>query len=222
MTSEVRPGVSAIGAPVDRFWDRTLRVAWWSVALGIGLEVVQLVLFAFQDRLPTVAQTVAETAGKVSWSVLVCVSISCGLAAGKARPRAMGLLGALSAPVGFAIARSVHKSVGSALSVAPGAAEALSPFLLAGIKAVEYGALGLVVARLTSRPVISLRSHLVVGLSIGAVTALVVSVLLLRLRPDTRLAVLATQAVAEVLFPIGCAAVIYVTERAARLARRDS
>lgn len=203
----------------DPFWGRTLRVAAWSVALGIALEIAQLVMLAFRDVLPDAARVVAETSGKVTWSVLVCLSISCGMVAGKARPRTMSLLGILAAPAAFAIARSVHKSVGSALSVAPGAADALSPFLVAAVKAVEYGVFGLVVARLTQRPVISLRSHLLAGLAIGSVAAAVFVALVLRAQPTTGTTALVGRTIAEVLFPIGCAAVVYVTERAGRLAR---
>ncbi len=219
MSSDSLPGVAHASAAPDRFWDQSVRVAVWSVALGIGLEIAHLALLAFQDRLPDVARVVAETLGKVTWSVLVCVSISFGMAAGRARPRAMALLGMLSAPAGFAIARSVHKGVGSALSVAPGTAEALSPFLMAGIKAVEYGVLGLVVARISSRPVISLRIHILAGLAIGVAAAILVSMLLLRAQPNTPTMVIVGRAVAEILFPVGCSAVIYVTERAMRLAR---
>ncbi len=210
----------AARAPTDDpFWGRTLRVAAWSVALGIALEIAQLVLLAFRDVLPDAARVFAETSGKVTWSLLVCVSISCGMVAGKTRPRAMSLLGFLAAPAGFAIARSVHKSVGSALAVAPGAADALSPFLVAALKAVEYGAFGLVVARLTQRPVISLRSHLLTGLAIGVVAAAAFIALVLRAQPTTSTTALAGRGISEVLFPIGCAAIVYVTERAGRLAR---
>jgi hypothetical protein len=203
----------------ERFWRRTVRVAGWSVALGIALEVAQLVIVAYEGALPGAARIVAETLGKVTWSAIVCVSISCGLAAGKARPQSMALLGLLAAPAAFAIARSVHKGVNSALSVAPGSAEPLSPFLLAGIKAFEYGVFGLVVARISRRPVISLRQHVAAGLAIGTVAAAVVTTLVLRARPETSAAGIATRVVAEILFPVGCAAVVYVTERAARLAR---
>lgn len=210
---------AANAADGERFWRRTVRVAGWSVALGIALEVAQLALVAYEASLPGAARIVAETLGKVTWSAIVCLSISCGLAAGKARPQAMALLGLLSAPAAFAIARSVHKGVGSALSVAPGASEPLSPFLLAGIKALEYGVFGLVVARISRRPSIALGRHLAAGLAIGAVAAAVVTALVLRARPDTSASAIATRAVGEVLFPVGCAAVVYVTERAARLAR---
>lgn len=219
MSTGPAPEVAPRPAVPDRFFEQSLRVAVWSVALGIGLEIAHLVLLAFQDRLPDAARVVAETLGKVTWSVFVCLSISFGMAAGKARPKAMALLGLLSAPAGFAIARSVHKGVGSALSVAPGATEALSPFLMAGIKAVEYGVLGLVVARLSSRPNISLKKHLLAGLAIGAVVATLVNVLALRAQANTPAMVVVGRTVAEVLFPVGCCAVIYVTERATRLAR---
>ncbi len=219
MSSDSAHGEAQRPATHDRFWDHSVRVAVWSVALGIGLEVAHLVLLAFQDRLPDVARVVADTLGRVTWSVLVCVSISFGMAAGKARPRAMALLGMLSAPAGFAIARSVHKGVGSALSVAPGATEVLSPFLMAGIKAVEYGVLGLVVARISSRPSISLKVHILAGLAIGVVAALLVNVLALRAQPNTPALVIVGRTVSEILFPVGCSAVIYVTERAMRLAR---
>lgn len=217
------PPASPAPAPArpetERFFGRTLRVAAWSVALGIGLEIAQLVLYAFQGAMPDVARVVAETSGKIAWSSFVCVAISCGLAAGKARPQAMALLGMLSAPAGFAIARSVHKGVGSALSQAPGAAEAVSPFLLAAIKAVEYGVFGLIVARVSSGPTITLARHLLTGLGVGSVVAVIVCVLVARMQPSVTASALAGRAVSEILFPVGCAAVIYVTEKASRLAR---
>jgi len=219
MSSDPAPEVASRAVVPDRFFDQSVRVAVWSVALGIGLEIAHLVLLAFQDRLPDAARIVAETMGKVTWSVFVCLSISFGMAAGKARPRAMALLGLLSAPAGFAIARSVHKGVASALSVAPGATEVLSPFLMAGIKAIEYGVLGLVVARLSSRPKITLKGHLLAGLAIGVVAALLLNLLALRAQPDMPTTVIVGRTVAEVLFPVGCSAVIYVTERAMRVAR---
>lgn len=189
------------------------------MALGIGLEAAQLVLFLLQDKMPAGARVVADTCGKVTWSFCVCLGISCGLAAGRARPQAMALLGLLSAPAGFAVARSVHKSVGSALQVAPGAAEALSPFLLAGIKAVEYGIFGLIVARLSGRPVISLRSHVLAGFAIGLIFGTLVLLLLKRAQPALGALDLVGKTIPEFLFPAGCAAVVYVTERAGRLAR---
>jgi hypothetical protein len=189
------------------------------VAIGIGLEVAQLVLFLLQDKMPAGARVVADTCGKVTWSFCVCFGLSIGMAAGRARPQVMALLGLLSAPAGFAIARSVHKSVGSALQVAPGAAEALSPFLLAGIKAVEYGIFGVIVARLSSRPVISLKGHVLAGLGIGFVVGILVMVLLKRALPNLGTLDLVGRTIPEFLFPAGCAAVVYVTERASRLAR---
>jgi len=108
MSSDSLPGVAHTSAAPDRFWDQSVRVAVWSVALGIGLEVAHLVLLAFQDRLPDVARVVA---------------------------------------------------------------------------------------------------------------AILVSMLLLRAQPNTPTMVIVGRAVAKVLFPVGCSAVIYVTERAMRLAR---
>jgi hypothetical protein len=203
----------------DRLFDRALRVAGWAVALGVALELAHLAVLAFGDQTPAPVRMFAETLGKVTWSVLVCVSISCGLAAGNAWPRTMALLGLLSAPAGFAIARSEHKGVSAALSVAPGSAEPLSPFLLAVIKWIEFGVFGLVVARLTMRASVSLRAHLAAGAAIGLVVAAVVVSLHLRAQPDAGFGVLAGRAVAEILFPTGCAAVVCVSERAARLAR---
>ncbi len=58
----------------------------------------------------------------------------------------MGFLGLLSTPLAFEVSRVVHKGALEALAVSGGRGDDVSPLLVATIKAVEYGCLGLGVA----------------------------------------------------------------------------
>ena len=79
----------------------------------------------------------------VSWSLLVCVGLSVGTTVQKARVPVMGFLGFLAAPAAFEISRVLHKGAIQALAISGSAGDDLSPFLLALIKGLEYGCLGL-------------------------------------------------------------------------------
>jgi hypothetical protein len=116
----------------------------------------------------------------------------------------------------------VHKGVGQALSAGAPPGGSHSPFLLAGIKALEYAVFGWIAGRLTSGSALSLRRHVGLGLGVGAATAAVLTVLHRRANPSETTAESVVRVVAEVLFPVGCACVLYVAERAARTSRARS
>src|SRR5438105_13225124 len=121
---------------------RVGRIAGWSVAVGIALELVQLAVLLAHDKMPTAVQAFADAGGKIAWSSGMCAALAAGLAAAHSRPRMAGLFGALAAPLAFILARAVHRGLSHALSAAPGLSDPLSPWLVSPLKAVEDGLFG--------------------------------------------------------------------------------
>ena len=180
--------------------------------------VLLLVLHAFTETAGhTPKPFVADLAQKVSWSLFVCVGLALGTTVAKARPGVMGLLGLISAPLGFSVARAAHKGVSHALGLAaaPGSASLL---VVGGLKALEYGVLGAVLGALSrkGRPA-SLWSHLGSGTAVGLTfgTAIIAVLTSAAAKPPTLLD-LAVRGLNELLFPIGCSLVLYAAEAIGR------
>lgn len=203
------------------FWRRTRTVAFWSVVVGVLLELSILGLVAIEKGLPDSARAIAQVASKVSWSGVVCFGISCGLAASSSRAQILGLLGAVSGPVGFAIARSVHKGTLQAISNVPAGSpdDLYSPYLLAGIKAVEYGLFGLWLGRIVSDDEARLARYVRAGLTLGLVFAGLIVVLFQRAKPELSVVELAAKGVNELVFPVGCSFVLFLTKKTSAAVR---
>lgn len=200
--------------PSDRSLDlapRILRAAWMSIALGLLIEVALIVTAVVFGKSGPLSPFLADLAGKMTWSVLVCVGISVGSAAAGARAPVMGLLGLISAPTGFVLAKVVHKSAAQALDVAMAASTSgPTPGQLIVIRALEYGILGLTVGYISRKPWGRFPVYAAVGLGMGAVVASLVLWITISTAatPPPALA-LASKAVNELLFPLGCSMVLY-------------
>src|SRR5918998_3905122 len=121
-----------------------LRVAWLAILLGLAMEGLLLLLGAGFGESLGLRSVVADLVRNVSWSVFVCVGLAVGTTFAKARVPAMGLLGLFSGPLAFEASRVFHKGTLEALGATAGGGGAeLSPLLIALIKGVEYGCLGL-------------------------------------------------------------------------------
>ncbi len=193
-----------------------LRSSWWAIVLGLVLEGLQLAAAAVAGAgTPGAASMLADTAQKVSWSYIVCVALACGTAATRGGPTAIGLLGALAAPVAFGIARAAHKGVAQALSV--NLATGPSPWLLAGVKAAEYAVFGFVVTRLVRRPELRLPAYVRTGLVVGALFGAPLLWIMDSAAPQgLATPVLVSRGINELLFPVGCACVLWSTSMLAR------
>jgi len=99
-------------APKPEFISRTLRAAWLAILLGCFVEAL-LVLAASFGEVQSIKPFVAELTQKISWSVIVCAALACGTAANRMRAGVMGIVGMLSGPIAFHVARSFH--IGCAL-----------------------------------------------------------------------------------------------------------
>jgi hypothetical protein len=216
--SPAAPALVEGGArPAYPLWRRAVRVAWLSIGLGIALEVLLLMLAAFSGTGgETPKPFLSDLAQKVSWSFIVCVGIALGTAASKARPGVMGVLGLISAPLAFSVARAVHKGLNQAMGLAPAMGGA-SPFLLAALKAVEYGLLGALLGAVSRRKDAGLGAYAGAGAALGLTFGVAIVTLIARASaaPPT-LVDLTAKGINEVLFPIGCSLVLYGTETVGR------
>ena len=191
-----------------------LKVAWMSVLLGLFIELLLLLIAAGFGVLGGLKPYAADLVQKVSWAAIVCVGIAIGTAATKMRWAAMGLLGLLAAPIGFHVARALHKGAGQALGLAdPAVALSPTPMTLALIKAVEYGLLGLAVGWLARRTWGGVGAHLAVGLAVGVLFGGLTIGLVMQAAPNPLAwSALLARAANEIIFPMGCALVLFAAQ----------
>ncbi len=191
-----------------------LRVAWLSILLGLALEVIMLVIAANANKLPGIAPIIADVVQKISWSGLVCTGLAFGKAASSSNPTWMAFAGLLSAPTALAAARVLHKSTAQALKVAEAGAAAAFPFFIAGLKGVEYAALGLLLGWIGKRASSGLVAYSCSGLLIGVVFGTTIAAASTSGGFETMKII--PPLVNEVLFPVGCSLAIYAADAIGR------
>jgi hypothetical protein len=192
-----------------------LKAAWLSVLLGLGMEVLLLIIAAYFKTSVSSQVIVADLVQKISWSTLVCSGVALGLAASKMRAQAMGLFGFIAAPIAFYAAKALHKSVTQALAIAgPAIVAAPSPLLLALIKAFEYAALGYLIGRLGKKASAGLAEHALTGLGIGLVFGGTIVYLMVNMAAvPLPLFGIISRCANEIIFPVGCAVVLYTAQK---------
>jgi len=191
-----------------------LHVAWMAIVLGLAIQLVLLAVASYAGNAPTMQGFVAELTQKMSWSAIVCTGVAVGRAVGKQREGAMALSGLLAAPLGFTIARTVQSSVSQALKVAGGAPGLLSPVLIGSLRGIEYAFLGWLLGKVSKNPRAGAAAHLGAGLAAGVVFG--GTLVLLTVRAATEppsAAALVNLTLNEVLFPVGCALVLFTANR---------
>lgn len=193
-----------------------------SIFLGLALEALLLVVTTVAGTFPQAKPILADLVQKVSWSAIVCMGLALGFGASTTRPTAMGIAGFLAAPLGFNVARALHKGAIQILGLGAAAYTGPSPLLLAFIKAVEYGCLGIALGRVGRRfpgalaPAIT---GLLIGLVFGgAILAIVIAD---AAHPLTA-AEFASRAINEVIFPVGCSLVLYSTTYLTKVVARSA
>jgi|SRR5829696_8516682 hypothetical protein len=185
-----------------------LRVAWLAVILGLAMEVLLLVLGGVVGDALGLKPFVADLVRNVTWSVFVCAGLAVGTAVVKARAPLMGFLGLVSGPLAFEASRVVHKGTLEALAITGGGGN-LSPVLVAGIKGIEYGCLGLGVGWVSQRRWGGAAAHVAVGLLVGLTFGSVELALVAGATPPPPTSDLFVDGVNEVLFPVGCSLVLF-------------
>jgi hypothetical protein len=188
-----------------------LHVAWLSIGLGVGLEILVLAATALFSDSPGIKDALAGLARSVPWSVMVCVALAFGKAAAeKAQAKVMGIAGLVGAPVAFTVAKVIHQGTLAAL----GMEAAGGAIVLIGVlKSLEYGFLGAGLGWLTERRRVTLARYAGFGLAVGIVFG---TAILLTTRasqnptPDT--AKLVARGLDELFFPLGCSLVLFATD----------
>jgi hypothetical protein len=185
-----------------------LRVAWLAVVLGLVMEGILLLAGAGLGQSIGLGKLAADLVRNVSWSAFVCVGLAVGTTVAKARLPLAGLAGLLAAPTAFEVSRTLHKGTLEALAVS-GDATAPPALLVAVIKGVEYGCLGMAVAWLGSRSWGGAAAHAGLGLLVGTVFGGTLVAVTLAFVPATPVAALVLQGINELLFPVGCSLVLF-------------
>jgi len=198
-------------AEVHKLGPTLLRVAWLAVLLGFVMEALLLLFAAGFGILPGLGEAVADLARQVSWSTIVCVGLAIGTVVSKARAQLMGLLGLLAAPLASTVARTVHQGTLGALTVAEKTSWFTSSLLfVAFLKGVEYGCLGLILGWIGQRAWGGAAAHVAAGLAVGLVFGSATGALNQLTAPEPlSTAKLVAQGVNEILFPVGCALVLF-------------
>lgn len=202
-------GASGLMETISGLGPRLMRAAWLAILLGLGVEVVLLLVAVFGG--PGMGTFLADLVKNVTWSVFVCVGLAVGTAITRAQVPLMGLLGLLAAPAAFEVSRALHKGTIEALALSGGTdAAPTSTFLLAALKGVEYGCLGLIIGWVGSRAWGGAAAHLAAGLAVGTVFGGSILGLVYGMDPGSfSTADLLSRGVNELLFPVGCALVLF-------------
>ena len=192
--------------------DVLVRVAWLAILLGFAMEILILLPQAGFGVLPGLESVLKDLAGRVTWSTLVCAGLAAGTAASRARAPLMGLFGLLAAPIAFHLSRALQQGVAKTVEeVAAGVSFGSQPLLiLALLKAVEYGCLGVTIGWIGGRPWGGALAHAAVGLGVGILFGgAIVSFTYYTAPEPLTTADLFSRSINEVLFPVGCSLVLY-------------
>ena len=192
--------------------DVLVRVAWLAILLGFAMEILILLPQAGFGVLPGLESVLKDLAGRVTWSTLVCAGLAAGTAASRARAPLMGLFGLLAAPIAFHLSRALQQGVAKTLEVAASGASVGSQtlILLALLKALEYGCLGVAINWIGRRPWGGALAHAAVGLAVGIVFGgAIVSYTYWTAPEPLAVAGLFSRGMNEILFPVGCSLVLY-------------
>ena len=194
---------------------RILRLCW--LAIGLGLLVQVLIVIAKMSvgaPFPGI-RWLPDLLGGITWALIVCAGVGLGVAAGEARKAVMGALGLISATLAFLAAKGVQRAV-QAFMDAP--ADRIAPvfYATAVVRTVEYAALGFALGWLLSRPGKGAASFALTGFAVGLIFG-GVTLWLNMTMGSPKPPQLAALAVNELLFPVGCAVVIFLASRAGRM-----
>jgi uncharacterized protein DUF5317 len=193
-------------------WVTLLRVAWLAILLGLLLQLALLLVAAGFGTVTGPQPLLAEASKTVSWSLLVCVGVALGRVVAKGRVPLEGAAGLLAAPLALTAANTLQKGVAEALNVS-GAAVGPAPLWVLAIKAAEYACLGLALGWIGRRAWGSALGHAGAGLATGIIFGGAFLTIVIQSAPTPlSTSSLLARGVNELLFPIGCALVVFIAE----------
>jgi Family of unknown function (DUF5317) len=191
-------------------WPTLLRVAWLAILLGLLLQLALLLVAAGFGTVAGPRSVLVETCRTVCWSLLVCVGVALGRVAAKGRVPLEGVTGLLAAPLALTAANTVQKGVAEALNTAGAPAGPPALWVLV-LKAAEYACLGLALGWVGRRARAGALGYMAAGLASGIIFGGAFLTLTVQSAP-TPLPSLLAKAINELLFPVGCALVVFIAE----------
>ncbi len=215
--TSIMPDAAASRAP-QSLGKTLFHVAWMAILLGLILELAILVVATTFNQVIAGKPVIADLVQKVSWSVIVCMGLALGRGAVRmqalsVQAPAMGLVGLLSGPMAFAIARSLHEGTQEALFIKVFQSGAGSPLLLALIKGIEYGCLGALLAWIGKQIWGRALAHAGAGFAIGAVFgAILIGMMVRDAAAKATLGAILSRAINEIINPVGCSLTLYAAE----------
>ncbi len=212
------PEIVEVTASASSLSRTLLHVAWMAILLGLIVEALILIVAASFGSLIAGKPVLADLVQKVSWSVIVCIGLALArgatrLFASEVQAAAMGIAGLLTAPAAFAIARSLHEGIQEALFIKVLQGGAGSPVMLALIKGIEYGCLGVLLVWVGKQIWGKALAHAGVGLVVGVVFGAVLIVAMVwGAKSPMGLGAMLSRAINEVINPVGCSLTLYASE----------
>ncbi len=192
---------------------RIALIAWLSIVLGFAMQALVLVGKLSVGNNPGLTQVMIDLAQGVTWSFFVCAGVGLGTTIAKAHKALGGLIGLIVAPIAMGIAKGSQKFMVSALG-ATQKPVLLSLTTLGVIRAIEYGILGWVLAWLVANQESRATRFLLAGAAVGLVFGGSTTMLTFQAAAAKGIALAAPQIVAtavnEVVFPMGCALVVFI------------
>ena len=194
-----------------------MRVVTLSLLLVATLEVLLVLSAAAGGGLEGPGPFLLDLAQKVPWGVGVCTGVWLGLELGRGRAVVVAAAALVAAPIASLLLRAVAEGAHAmAFAEAP---TGPPPLVVAAIKGIEYACLGLLVAWLGRRSWARIQHHAAAGMLVAVpfgLGLLALSAASSELPLDTRRMVV--WAVNELLFPIGCALILFSAAQAERRA----
>lgn len=192
------------------------------LAVVLGFVMQGVVLGLTLARPAGAGSVAAGLVGGVTWSVLICAGVALGTAIAQGRPFLAGIVGLLVAPAALGLSKAAQKVMAGWLGAA--SSPALVPLATVSVlRAVEYGLLGWLLGRLVSRGEGEAWRYMGAGAVAGIVFGGAIAALTWRAAQvagapltDARVAAVVLN---EVVFPVGCAAVIYASQLVGRSLR---
>ncbi|RWP37225.1 MAG: hypothetical protein EOR04_28125 [Mesorhizobium sp.] len=217
--SSVAPNADPLSHDAMLALRRVVMVAWLAIALGFAMEALTLAGRLAAGSHPATTLILIELAQGATWAFFVCAGLSLGTAIAKVRASLGGLIAAISAPLAMAIAKGSQKVMVTALDAATKPAP-LSLTTLGVLRAIEYGLLGWILASLASKEKPRPLHFALAGTAIGAVFGGGITVLTIETAAANGVALELPRAITtglnEIVFPIGCALVVYIALQVGR------
>ncbi len=192
--------------------------SWMAFVLALVIQIILIGIVSIGGMPDNFKPFLADFVNRLSWGFLVCIALTVGTTATKFRTPLMGLLGLLFAPVAFIAARILGSGTGQLLGVPPAPADGTSPIITGAIKSVQYGILGTGLGFVSQYSWGRALTHIGVGLFAGVVFGGAILIYALQ-AAGSAVPVLQVvgRAANELLFPIGCALIMFLTQSFSRL-----